>query len=97
MKNNNLSEDFFIGIGAVIGFILICILQPILVFWFSYFFGWLTKLFVGKHLVIALNTLFNTNYFKPYMLPYIAGGIGWIGSFFGNSSRKFSNFKKDKK
>ena len=97
MKNNDdLFEGFFVGIGVIVGFILICILQPILVFWFSYFLGWLAKLFIGKHLVIGLNTLFNTNYFKPYMLPYIAGGIGWIGSFFG-SNRRFSNFKKDKK
>ena len=90
MKNNVLA---IIGaIALIIGTVLIL---PFISFWLSYFGGWICKITIGKTLVTALNTLFNTTYFTTEMLPWIAGALGWIGGFFKSTNHnKETNFSK---
>lgn len=61
--------------------VLLLILEPIAVFWVSYFFGWIASFVIGNPLCSALNTTFNTTFTKD-MIPLIAGAIGWIASYF---------------
>jgi hypothetical protein len=73
--------------------ILILIFYPFLTYWTSYFCGWLAKITIGPELCGALNLLFKTSYFKPSMLPKVAGALGWIGGFFHGVSRTSSSKK----
>lgn len=69
----------FATIGVLI---LALIFLPVIGFWLSYFGGWLVSLVLGPTLCEALNTTFGTTRFTPEMLPWIAGALGWIGSYF---------------
>lgn len=73
------------SIGGIIVLILVTIfLIPWITFWLCYFGGWIAKLVIGKYLVVGFATLgFNVPIEK---IPLIAGCLGWIGSFFKNSS-----------
>lgn len=62
-------------------FALLLILEPIAVFWMSYFFGWIASFVIGNPLCHALNIIFNTTFTKD-MIPFAAGAIGWIASYF---------------
>ena len=75
-------ETFFTFIGAVATMILLVVIMPFINFWLAYFGGWIASLVVGGPLCEALNTMFGTSRFVPTMIPWIAGGLGWIGSYF---------------
>ena len=75
-------ETFFTFIGAVATMILLVVIMPFINFWLAYFGGWIASLVVGGPLCEALNTMFGTTRFVPTMIPWIAGGLGWMGSSF---------------
>ena len=75
-------ETFFTFIGAVATMILLVVIMPFINFWLAYFGGWIASLVVGGPLCEALNTMFGTTRFVPTIIPWIAGGLGWIGSYF---------------
>ena len=75
-------ETFFTFIGAVATMILLVVIMPFINFWLAYFGGWIASLVVGGLLCEALNTIFGTTRFVPTMIPWIAGGLGWMGSYF---------------
>ena len=75
-------ETFFTFIGAVATMILLVVIMPFINFWLAYFGGWIASLVVGGPLCEALNTMFGTTRFVPTMIPWIAGGLGWMGSYF---------------
>jgi hypothetical protein len=83
---------FFLIISAI----GIVIIAPFISFWLAYFGGWLCSLVIGEVLTEGLNTLFNTTYFTPDIIPICAGALGWIGGYFKNSSTSI-NKKEDKK
>lgn len=68
--------------GTIIALILICIFEPFIVFWLSYFGGWLAKLMVGSHLVEGLKLIHIS--IELNQIPLLAGVLGWIGAFFHN-------------
>lgn len=65
--------------------VLLFIFNAFLTFWIGYFLGWLAMKTVGSPLTYGLNCLFATTVFKETMLPFIAGGLNWIASFFRSS------------
>lgn len=73
-------------LGAIAFIALIVFVMPFVHFWVAYFGGWITMKIIGVKLTDALNILFNTQYFKPQMLPMMAGALGWIGGFFKSIS-----------
>ena len=75
-------KTFFAFIGAVATLILSIMIMPFINFWLAYFGGWIASLVIGGPLCNALNTIFGTARFDPNMIPWIAGGLGWIGSYF---------------
>lgn len=75
-------KTFFALIGAIATLILSVVIMPFISFWLAYFGGWITSLVVGEPLCTALNTIFGTTRFIPSMIPWIAGGLGWICSYF---------------
>ena len=62
-------------------------------FWVSYFFGWLAKLWIGNYIVQGF--AFFGKDISLEQIPYIAGFLGWIGSFF-KSSEIVKNIKDNK-
>lgn len=69
-------------IGAIIALIIVFIFEPFIVFWCSYFGGWLAKLMVGSHLVEGLKLIHIS--VELNQIPLLAGVLGWIGTFFRN-------------
>ena len=98
MKNSyeDCCSDSLSMIGLVILLIAFVILTPFLVYWCCYFDGWIASKVIGNELCHSLNYIFGTK-ITPSSLPKIAGGIGWIGSFFKSSSvaAKTLNSKND--
>ena len=84
-------ETFFTFIGAVATMILLVVIMPFINFWLAYFGGWIASLVVGGPLCEALNTMFGTTRFIPSMIPWIAGGLGWIVSYFKTSVKVNTN------
>ena len=75
-------DTFLTIIGAIATLILLVVIMPFINFWIAYFGGWIASIVVGDSLCNALNIVFNTTRFEPDMLPWVAGGLGWIGSYF---------------
>lgn len=75
-------DTFLTFLGAIAAIILCVVIMPFINFWLAYFGGWIASLVVGEPLCNALNMIFNTTRFDPAMLPWVAGGLGWIGSYF---------------
>lgn len=69
-------------IGAIVALIIVFIFEPFIVFWCSYFGGWLAKLMVGSHLVEGLKLIHIS--VELNQIPLLAGVLGWIGTFFRN-------------
>lgn len=69
-------------IGVVVALIIVFIFEPFIVFWCSYFGGWLAKLMVGSHLVEGLKLIHIS--VELNQIPLLAGVLGWIGTFFRN-------------
>ena len=92
MSKNSLDmDDLFDEIkekASVGGIILLLIgtifFLPWVTFWICYFGGWVAKIVIGKYLVAGFAIL---GIKLPIdNIPLIAGCLGWIGSFFKNSS-----------
>lgn len=83
-------EDILKVIGAVASIILSIFIASWLLFWISYFNGWVAKLLIGKYLVEGF-AYFNIN-IPIDKIPLIAGCLGWIGGFFKNTI----NYNKNK-
>ena len=80
------------GTGIVLAIALLVValfIGPLLTFWIGYLVGWLTKLVIGAKLCEAMMYLGLT--VTPEMLPWIAGALAWIGSFFKTSSSSKRN------
>lgn len=75
-------KTFFAFIGAIAILIFSIVIMPFINFWIAYFGGWIASLVIGGPLCNALNTIFGTTRFDPNMIPWIAGGLGWMGSYF---------------
>ena len=75
-------KTFFTFMGGFATLILLIVIMPFINFWLAYFGGWIASLVIGNPLCNALNTIFGTTRFNPSMIPLIAGGLGWIGSYF---------------
>ena len=75
-------KTFFAFIGAIATLIFSIMIMPFINFWLAYFGGWIASLVIGGPLCNALNIIFGTTRFDPNMIPWIAGGLGWIGSYF---------------
>lgn len=80
-------DDFLTVVGSIVLIAGIILILPFISFWCAYFGGWITKITIGDQIVSALNIIFNTTYFTKNMIPMMAGGLGWIGSFFKNVQR----------
>ena len=77
-KNYNNEET-----GLILAIVLLVValfIGPLLTFWIGFFVGWLTKIIIGAKLCEAMMYLGLT--VTPEMLPWIAGALAWIGSFF---------------
>lgn len=75
------------SIGSIIvAIIIFLIVEPFLLFWFGYFDGWLAKILIGNVFTNAINTIFHINFFTKDMLPMLGGVLGFVGSFFKNTS-----------
>ena len=66
--------------------IVLCILCPVLYYFFGWIAGHILKFFIGDTIVNGLNYLFNTTRFTTDMLPVTCGTLGVIGSFFKNTT-----------
>ncbi len=78
-------------LGIITLIVLAVFIEPWISFWLAYFGGWVAKITIGDKLVLALNFI-NININKE-SIPLLAGGLGWIGSFFKsiNSLNKEGN------
>lgn len=75
---NKEENNTILTIIAII--IIYLIIEPFLIFWVSYFVGWLSKIFIGKYIVAGFELLHIS--FPIDKIPLLAGLLGWIGSFF---------------
>ena len=69
-------------IGVIIGIIILCIIEPIIIFGAGWFGGWILMKIVGGAVVTGLNTLFGTTRFTPDIIPVVCGTLAVIGSYF---------------
>lgn len=85
-------DDIFTILGAFVALVILMFISPAFMFLCCYVGGWICKVTIGKVLVVALNTLFNTTYFTVDKIPLMAAALGWIGSYF-KQSRKIKEKK----
>ena len=69
-------------VGAIIGVIILCIIEPIIIFGAGWFGGWILMKIVGGAVINGLNTLFGTTRFTPDIIPVVCGTLAVIGSYF---------------
>lgn len=72
--------------GTLILIIIGIIVMLFISFWLSYLGGWITMKIIDNTLCNALNTCFGTARFEPWMIPWVAGALGWIGGYFKSSN-----------
>ena len=72
-------------IGVIIGIIILCIIEPIIIFGAGWFGGWILMKIVGGAVVTGLNTLFGTTRFMPNLIPVVCGVLAVVGSYFKTS------------
>ena len=72
-------------IGVIIGIIILCIVEPIIIFGAGWFGGWILMKIVGGAVVTGLNTLFGTTRFMPDLIPVVCGVLAVVGSYFKTS------------
>ena len=82
--NDDIRNDIFTILGAVLVIILVIIFKPFLLFWLGYFAGWLAKIFIGKY-IVAWFGLFGIT-LSLESIPLFAGVVAWIASFFTSAS-----------
>lgn len=82
--NKNYDFNFNAGGLSIIGLITLAIMiifiEPWLVFWLSYFGGWVAKVIIGNYIVNGLNLIGIV--ITKDQIPLLAGVLGWIGGFF---------------
>lgn len=71
--------------GAIIEVIILCIIEPIIIFGAGWFGGWILMKIVGGAVVTGLNTLFGTTRFMPDLIPVVCGVLAVVGSYFKTS------------
>lgn len=71
--------------GAIIGVIILCIIEPTITFGAGWFGGWILMKIVGGAVVTGLNTLFGTTRFMPDLIPVVCGVLAVVGSYFNTS------------
>ena len=72
-------------IGVIIGIIILCIVEPIIIFGAGWFGGWILMKIFGGAVVTGLNTLFGTTRFVPDLIPVVCGLLAVVGSYFKTS------------
>lgn len=91
-KTSSGLEDGITILGALALIVIAVIVMPFVSFWLSYFGGWIAMKIIGNTLCNALNTCFGTTRFEPWMIPWVAGALGWIGGYFkSNAALKDKN------
>lgn len=78
-------------VGAIIVVIILCIIEPIIIFGAGWFGGWILMKIVGGAVVTGLNTLFGTTRFTPDLIPVVCGTLAVIGSFFKTTVNNSKN------
>ena len=78
-------------IGVIIGIIVLCIVEPIIIFGAGWFGGWILMKIVGGAVVTGLNTLFGTTRFTPDIIPVVCGTLAVIGSYFKTTVNNSKN------
>ena len=78
-------------IGVIIGIIVLCIVEPIIIFGAGWFGGWILMKIVGGAVVTGLNTLFGTTRFTPDIIPVVCGTLAVIGSYFKTTVHNSKN------
>lgn len=73
------------NLGIIIGLVILCIIEPIIIFCAGWFGGWILMKIVGGAVVTGLNTLFGTTRFMPELIPVVCGALAVIGSYFKTS------------
>lgn len=75
-------------IVTILTTIILIFIAQFISFWICYAAGWIAKITIGNALTKGLSLLNLT--ILPDQIPFLAGAIGWIASFF-NSTRFNSN------
>lgn len=73
------------SLGILIGVVVLCIIEPVIIFCAGWFGGWILMKIVGGAVVTGLNTLFGTTRFMPELIPVVCGVLAVIGSYFKTS------------
>lgn len=68
--------------GIIIGLVILCIIEPVIIFCAGWVGGWILMKIVGGAVVAGLNTLFGTTRFMPELIPVVCGALAVVGSFF---------------
>ena len=71
--------------GIIIGLVVLCIFEPIIIFCAGWLGGWILMKIVGGAVVTGLNTLFGTTRFMPELIPVVCGALAVVGSYFKTS------------
>ena len=83
-----MNDNKTIAVGCLT-VIILAIIEPILVFAFGWFGGWILMKIVGDAVANGFNTLFGVDRFVPDMIPVVCGTLATIGSYF--KSRQTNN------
>jgi hypothetical protein len=75
-------------IELIVGFIIWCIIKPIIIFGAGWFGGWILMNIVCGAVATGLNTLFETTRFMPDIIPVVCGTLAVIGNFFKTTVSK---------
>lgn len=80
-----MNDNKTIAVGCLT-VIILAIIEPILVFAFGWFGGWMLMKIIGDAVTSGFNTLFGTSRFTPDMLPIVCGSLALIGSYFKSTN-----------
>ena len=91
---NKLTTNDKFAVAGCLGFLVMLIFGPVIVFGLAYFGGWLLSLFVGELVASGLNLVFDTTRFTPQVVPLACAIFATIGRYFKSSSSTTSNLKR---
>lgn len=75
-------------IGVIIGIIILCIVEPIIIFGAGWFGGWILSQIVGTAITNGFNILFDTTRFTSELIPITCGALAVVGNYFKTSVTK---------